>query len=262
MIIGFLSGIFGCKTNKNSNRNNLNKEDSAIQNVKDKTVRQKIFGEITEFSYLDFEDLSTNKTYEKFEIGKLKIKSGKVVCADPLYRALGLPQNWEVEKGEYPVSIYIGLEGDFEGRVAYAELIFSQDEIESWELSLIDEKLLKGNFEKKLNGMYPVENGLSSFSDFETWRSYSDFVSKYQKRSEEANFYNDILEPLFKENKGIPKSSRGEDWINYQLDPGEGNLIMFGSGWGDGLYPRYVGFDKNRNAVKLITDFIQLNNKD
>jgi hypothetical protein len=33
---------------------------------------------------------------------------------------------------------------------------------------------------------------------------------------------------------------------------------MFGSGWGDGLYPRYVGFDKNGKVVKLIVDFIQV----
>ena len=33
---------------------------------------------------------------------------------------------------------------------------------------------------------------------------------------------------------------------------------MFGSGWGDGIYPRYVGFDKNGQVVKLIVDFIQL----
>lgn len=33
---------------------------------------------------------------------------------------------------------------------------------------------------------------------------------------------------------------------------------MFGSGYGDGLYPKYVGFDKNGKVVKLITDFIQI----
>jgi hypothetical protein len=56
----------------------------------------------------------------------------------------------------------------------------------------------------------------------------------------------------------MPKSSRGEDWINYQLENTNRNIIMFSSGYGDGLYPRYVGYDKNGNVVKFITDFIQI----
>ncbi len=39
------------------------------------------------------------------------------------------------------------------------------------------------------------------------------------------------------------------------------DFIMFGSGRGDGIYPRYVGFDKNRQVVKLIIDFIRLTDK-
>lgn len=69
---------------------------------------------------------------------------------------------------------------------------------------------------------------------------------------------NDILEKHFKANANIPASSRGEDWINYTPANSTANIIMFGSGWGDGIYPRYVGFAKNGQVVKLIVDFIQL----
>ena len=67
-----------------------------------------------------------------------------------------------------------------------------------------------------------------------------------------------VLEKYFKENANTLQSSRGEDWINYTPPNSDSNIIMFGSGYGDGIYPRYVGFDKNKQVVKFIVDFIQL----
>ena len=77
-----------------------------------------------------------------------------------------------------------------------------------------------------------------------------------------ANYYKDFLEILFKDNANVSPNSRGRDWINYKLEKCSGNIIMFASGLGDGLYPRYVGFDKNGKAIKLIADFIQLTNEE
>jgi hypothetical protein len=213
---------------------------------------------VTEFNYSDFENLKVNKSYDRFFAGNLKLPSGQVVCTDPLYRALGLPQSWSVKPGAYPVYLYIGLDDDFGGRVAYAELNFKDEVPVSWELSLISETLLADDFEKKINGMFPVEAGLGSFSDFETWKLFDKETDDFYANNKDGNYYNDVLEKYFKANASTPASSRGEDWINYTPANSSANIIMFGSGWGDGLYPRYVGFDKNRQVVKLIVDFIQL----
>lgn len=228
------------------------------QEKTNKKVKQTIFNEVTEFDYSDFENLKANKSYDRFFAGNLKLPSGQVVCTDPLYRELGLPQSWNVTPGDYPVYLYIGLDGDFEGRVAYAELNFKDEVPVSWELSLISEALLADDFEKKMNGMFPVENGLGSFSDNITWKLYNQEIADFYKKNMEGNYYSDVLEKHFKANTNTPESSRGEDWINYTLTNSTTNIIMFGSGWGDGIYPRYVGFDKDRKVVKLIVDFIQL----
>ena len=225
--------------------------------VGDKVVNQVISGENVTFNYSDFETLKTNTNYDSFTIGNLYLPTGEVVCTDPMYRTLGFPQNWIVQPGNYPVSIYIGLKNDFKGRVAYAEILFSSNEITKWEMSLIDERYLADDMERKINGMYPVENGLSSFCDFSTWKKYDKKIKDFYKENPEGNFYNDILDPLFKQNDGIPASSRGEDWLNYSINDPE-NIILMGSGWGDGLYPRYVAFDNENKPVKMITDFIQI----
>ena len=108
-----------------------------------------------------------------------------------------------------------------------------------------------------MNGLYPVENGLGSFADYAVWQKYTDRIENFYRAHPEGNFYHDELDTLFKANKHTPSSSRGEDWINYKFSDTE-NIIMFGAGWGDGLYPRYVGLDENGQPVKFITDFIQL----
>lgn len=234
------------------------KSSQTTQDTKNKKVKQIIFNEVTEFDYSDFENLKANKSYDRFFAGNLKLSTGQVVCTDPLYRELGLPQSWTVKPGDYPVYLYIGLDDNFGGRVAYAELNFKDEIPVSWELSLISETLLTDDFEKKMNGMFPVEAGLGSFSDFETWRVYDKENGDFYANNKDGNYYNDVLEKYFKENVNTPPSSRGEDWINYTPTNSNSNIIMFGSGWGDGIYPRYVGLDKSRQVVKLIVDFIQL----
>ena len=59
------------------------------------------------------------------------------------------------------------------------------------------------SFEKKMNGMYPVENGLSCFADLETYQLYNKEVSTYNKADTSNNYYTDKLEKLFKENKTL-----------------------------------------------------------
>ncbi|MBP6731186.1 MAG: DUF4241 domain-containing protein [Chitinophagales bacterium] len=225
-------------------------------------VKQEIFGEMSEFDYSDFHDLKTNTWYDRFFAGTLQLPTGKVVCTDPLYRELGLPQSWAVKPGNYPVYLYISREEGFAGRIAYSELVIKEEIPYRWEFSLIPEALLESEFEKKMNGLFPVETGLGSFSDYDVWKSYNKEVDAFYAVNPNANYYKDFLEILFKDNANVTPNSRGKDWINYKLEKCSGNIIMFASGLGDGLYPRYVGFDKNGKAIKLIADFIQLTNEE
>lgn len=241
------------------------KTSQSRQNATDKKAKEIISREVPEFIYSDFKDLKTNTSYDRFFAGNLKLPTGQVVCADPLHKAIGLPQFWTVTPGDYPVYLYIGLNGFFEARVAYAELSFKDEIPVTWEWSIISEDLPAGLIKESIifpPGGFPVENGLGSFSDYETWKLYNQEMDDFYKKNKKGNYYSDVLESRFKANAHIPESSRGEDWINYTPTTAAANIIMFASGWGDGFYPRYVGFDKNMQAVKFITDFIQLADDD
>jgi hypothetical protein len=233
----------------------------SIQDTTNKKVTQVISHDTVRFDYSDFYDLKSNKSYDRFLAGQVNLPTGQVVCADPIYRQLAYPQSWTVSKGEYPVYLYIGLKDDLAGRVAYAELVFKDEIPKYWELSIIADDFLKDSFGRIINGMYPVENGLSSFSDHETFMAYEQEIQQFYQLHPGANYYNIVLDKHFQENHNIPESSRGEDWANYKPAKANGNIIMFGSGYGDGLYPRYVGYDKNGQVIKLVTDFTLLNDK-
>jgi len=124
-------------------------------------------------------------------------------------------------------------------------------------MSLIDESLLEDEFEKKMNGLYPVERGLSCFADEETFAKYEEEVDSFYNQNEQGNYYSDVWEKLIDVNTISTLNLQGE-YINYTPANSTGNMIVFSSGYGDGLYPRYVGFDKDRNVIKMITDFIQI----
>ncbi len=45
------------------------------------------------------------------------------------------------------------------------------------------------------------------------------------------------------------------DWANFKFEETSGNLITFKSGFGDGVYGSYFGFDENNETTSLVTDF-------
>jgi hypothetical protein len=246
-----ICAFFSCKSKEVTDT----VKPASVEDTTDKKTIA-IDGMSTDFDYSDFRDLKHNTSYDRFLAGQLNLPTGQIVCTDPMYRESGFPQSWTINKGQYPVYLYIGLTDDFAGRIAYAELVVKDEVPASWQISLIAEKFITDSFTRQMNGMYPVENGLSCFTDFETFKIYDQEVKDYYKKKKDGNFYADVLEELFSKNEKTPKSSRGEDWVNYKPLNANGNIIMFGSGYGDGLYPRYVGLDKNGNVVKFITDFI------
>lgn len=213
-----------------------------------KIATQIIFGEEVFFDYTDFHDLEHHKIYKRCLAGQLVLPTGRLVCTDPLYRAYGFPQNWTIAKGQYPVYLYIGLTAAFAKRIVYAEIVVKPGIPVFWEYSLIPECFLEDDIDKKINGLYPVECGLSCFADIETFQIFEEEISEFYANDKNANFYNDVL-------KKYDEVAKGIDGIDYKPKKANGNIIMFSSGWGDGLYPRYVGYDKDGAVVKFVTDF-------
>ena len=72
--------------------------------------------------------------------------------------------------------------------------------------------------------------------------------------------YNDLFCDLLEENaKAHPKyqSSYG-DWLNWTVPDTGCNLPIFASGWGDGYYPVYFGYDAKDEVCAVYLHFIDI----
>ena len=91
---------------------------------------------------------------------------------------------------------------------------------------------------------YPVDAGTGSFVDPET----AAVASRCMASDEDlAQRWIDLGD----------KGGSGKDAPNFyaNIDIGPGNIVMFQSGWGDGLYASWFGYDAQGRVVALLTNF-------
>jgi Protein of unknown function (DUF4241) len=222
---------------------------------------QIINGEIVEIDYTDFHDLKANKKYQKYEIGLISITTGEIAITDPQSLSHPYPLSKKVQLGKYPVSLYYTQTNVFWGyKTAYATIDFLDEIAHTFEFALIDYELLEHPVDKTINGMFPVDSGLLSFSDYQSLEEYISFTNDFLEENEDGNIYEVFLEKHFKMNGNKPKgSSITGDWVNFSVPNSDNKeIFMFSTGLGDGLYPAYWGLNKANEITSLIIDFLTL----
>ena len=72
--------------------------------------------------------------------------------------------------------------------------------------------------------------------------------------------YNDLFCDLLEENfRQNPKYQReGGDWLNWTVPGTDCSLPLCASGWGDGCYPVYFGYDAEDNVCAVYVQFIDM----
>ena len=48
------------------------------------------------------------------------------------------------------------------------------------------------------------------------------------------------------------------DWINFKIPNTDLSVPMIQSGWGDGLYPVYFGYDENNEVCEIVIEYFDL----
>lgn len=170
-------------------------------------------------------------------LGELMLTTGQVIACDPIVYPGTKPFNMTLSPGRYPV---VACVAEFASHgyheVAYAILQLTEQEPARWEIAT-----KAGQDASKLEEghifCYPVDAGTGCFMDV-------DAAAAFQRRLDEDPDY--CQELIYSYN----------DYLNLPLNPATGaNAIFFTSGWGDGFYASYWGYDAEDNIVCLITDF-------
>jgi hypothetical protein len=173
-------------------------------------------------------------------LGKLQVPTGSIVACDGIVYNNAKPFAQKVARGEYEVSVLVSNEGtDSEPneRFAMAKLAISDKPAVRWEMAVVNPKEPFG---------YGVDAGVGSFMDEKTHQEYEAFADGLYKENPDSNLYDDFLEDKFEE---------GGQWANIVIPNTSHNVIIFSSGWGDGAYDSFWGYDADDNICALVTDF-------
>ncbi|MFX1449425.1 MAG: DUF4241 domain-containing protein [Promethearchaeota archaeon] len=176
-----------------------------------------------------------------YEAGELNISSGKLIACDPFSSLESEPLDENLKPGKYPVIISV-VHYDVAADVASAMIRFKDGIPNKWVNALGYD-----NHGREL--AIPVDSAHACFIDAQSAQNLHDSLyakgwdqkayDKFQQRIEDSmkkNFFLFADITITKENKGE-------------------NIIVFSSGYGDGGYPCYWGYNEN-GIICLLIDFL------
>lgn len=255
------------------NRNSNHSEDGTVTHTNFDKAFQNGFRFQHKLPYRELETIEISTTL----IGEVILPSGQIVACDPLMDLdLEDPFVMPVAPGHYPVILSLaGFPATGERRIACAKLQITQKEPLRWEVATIYPDR-PADYQA-----YGVDSGTGSFLDLEAaqiikklsepdpvayrnackegkeaaWK----LISEASYRFEEE--YCDLVIAQMEANEqrygddAYPYDRKG-DWANLTIDNSTGaNVITFSTGWGDGGYVSYWGYDATDDIACLVTDF-------
>ncbi len=183
--------------------------------------------------------------FKVVEAGSLKLPSGRICAADPFIALSDAkPFTQPTSTGAFPVRLAVASFPSGGLRVAFARVDFKQARIARWSMAVPDGQNLSSLEEGHIFG-YGVDAGTGSFFDPAAGKAAADLL----RANPEA------WEAWQTEGEDNGPKVVGPYFFLLDLPLGEANAIMFGSGWGDGFYASWFGYDADGNVAALVTDF-------
>ena len=189
---------------------------------------------------------------ETFDAGKIVLPTGKIVACDPLLTNDMKPFSLEFPKGEFPVLVHKERDSNC---IAYVEIIFGEEKVVHWEMATTSDQNISDLKGEEIFG-YPVESGMGGFMDLETQDCLNHLETRlfHRKGAEFMGIYEEFFhEHFFDDNGAI------DQYCFVKPDEEKpGNIFAFETGYGEGFYASYIGYNKENKPQKLITEFIEI----
>ncbi|MGC4038134.1 MAG: DUF4241 domain-containing protein [Chitinophagaceae bacterium] len=197
------------------------------------TVYPSIFYTAFQSSTVVKQDDATFLFY-RYDIGKLKVETGKIVACDPVVSRDASPFIYNFPVGEFPVQLAM-VAYKMDRRVAFSRVVFVDSALVKWEFALH-----KGQVSLPIGQdsiyCYGVDAGTGLFADSLALKIFDE---KESSKWEEV----------------FVKKAEENGYRGYLYDFDGHNFATFSTGWGDGCYATYIGRDKNGTICQLLTDF-------
>ena len=215
---------------------------------------------------IDLESYFTEKKIGEMEvdildIGKVNLPTGEILACDPLVE-LGEARTYiqKTPVGKFPVKICVVPSRDYGNRYACVKVEFNKNKPVVYELAVTgNEKEMDEAGEDEFYG-FGVDAGMGCVADKKTQEEYTKYWKKLEEEENADNPYDDIFEELLEESfKKFPKYQRDcGDWANFIIPDTDLNIPVFASGWGDGDYPCYFGYNEKGELCGFYIHFIDI----
>lgn len=189
---------------------------------------------------------------ETYDAGNVVLPTGRLVACDPLLTSDMKPFITVFPVGSFPVNIHRERDS---GCIAYVEIVFSENNVTRWQMALTEGQQTADLKEGEIFG-YPVESGMGCFMDVQTQESINRLEEKLFRRKGDGfmGIYEEFFHDYFFDGNGavdqfaFPKPDEKK----------EGTICAFETGYGEGFYASYIGFDESGFPVRIISEFIEV----
>ncbi len=216
---------------------------------------------------VDLERYFTEKNIEGEEvdtlyIGDINITTDQIIACDPFVSIdCAQPFIQKVKKGKYPLYISVYLNKEFGDRYAVVKLEFTKNKPVYYDLAVTGfEDDLDTIGEDEFYG-FPVDAGMGTIVDLNARDAILEVFDKLNKDGDgSCNLYDDLFIELLEQSyEKNPKYQREHgDYAIYHHEAKNLDMVVFASGYGDGLYPAYFAYDENYDLCGFYIQFIDI----
>ena len=195
------------------------------------------------------------------DMGEIEFPTGDILVRDPLVWLNRDEKAYltSVPRGKYRIETLVVKLDEDHYRYALSRVRFTESIPKIYYEALKGDENLDDVDGDSIFG-FNVDAGLATIVDVETRNTYCDFKDKWYAENSDKNIYDDFFAEVFAKNaEENPVYQReGGDWINFKIPNSELSIPMIQSGFGDGRYPVYFGYDENGKLCDLVVEYIYL----
>ena len=202
-----------------------------------------------------------NREVDVLDIGAVHFPSGTIFACDPLVELEDTPPFIQtIPAGTYPVKICVVPSEKYGDRYACVKVEVSREKPVRYELGMTGKEDLDEELDEDEYFGFGVDAGMGCVADIQTQAAFKTYWAKRLEEDPDIDPYNDLFCDLLEENaKACPKYQLSHgDWINWTVPDTDCNLPIFASGWGDGYYPVYFGYDAKGEVCAVYVRFIDI----
>ena len=202
-----------------------------------------------------------NMGVDVLDIGTVHFPTGQIFACDPLVELEDTPPFIQtIPAGTYPVKICVVPSEKYGDRYACVKVEVSQEKPVRYELGMTGSEELDAAIGDDDYFGFGVDAGMGCVADIQTQAAFKAYWTKRLEETPDIDPYNDLFCDLLEENAKAHPKYQGDcgDWLNWTVPDTDCNLPIFASGWGDGYYPVYFGYDTKGEVCAVYVRFIDI----